>query len=470
MTTNGNHSKRTQVAVGLLLALIACVAASPASAATKHSQNVSDLKSQAVKETIKAVKHNLPRDKTPGLEPSQHPVKIKVTSCKQQTKGKRLAGFKCSWNAHGELPGRVLLRSNGVAKVDAKATEADVGAVTNETEVQAPLLEAPHPIDFGYFEDFTQIDGLYDYASPEASGSSIIREGITWKVLQPDENAPPSKWKWGQFDAFYNQALAEGLKPILTFRNPPCWAAVGPCDNNVPDPIDPAHIDDFASAAAQIAARYPQAYAVELFFEPNNANMWGGTPDPKVFSDAVGAAADAIHAVPGNTVRVYSGGLAPGEASSDKYPYYTYLSDALDAGGVQHSDAITFHAVTEVPYKPGKDPTDSYLGRLRIQAEWMLKEIRDHGLSLPIAFTQLSYSTGEATYPYTEAQQGEALAASYDLLRHIPDTESVIVSRLYDDGDGSKVEGFGVLHADHSPKPAYCELAQARGVSSQSGC
>ncbi len=48
--------------------------------------------------------------------------------------------------------------------------------------------------------------------------------------------------------------------------------------------IDPSHIDDYAYAAAQIAARYPQAYAIELFFEPNNANLWGGPPDPKVFS------------------------------------------------------------------------------------------------------------------------------------------------------------------------------------------
>jgi hypothetical protein len=470
MTTDTKNSNRTRVALGLFAALILCAFASPASAATKHGENVSDLKDQAVTATIKAVKHKLPRDKTPGLEPSQQPVKIKVTSCKQQVDHKRLAGFSCSWNAHGELPGRVLLRSNGVAKVDAKATAAKVGKVVNETEVQAPLLEDPHPVDFGYFEDFTQIDGLYDYASPEASGSNIIREGITWKVLQPTEDTPPSKWHWGQFDDFYNTALAEGLKPILTFRNPPCWAAIGPCSESEPNPPDPAHFDDFAYAAGQIAARYPQAYAIELFFEPNNANMWGGTPDPQAFSTAVGLGADAIHAVPGNTIKVYSGGLAPGDASSDKYFYGKYISDALDAGGVQHADAITFHAVTEVPYQPGKDPTESYLGRLRIQAEWLLSAIQAHGLALPIAFTQLSYSTGEATYPYTEAQQGEALAASYELIRHIPDAESVIVSRLYDNGDGTKVEGFGVLHADHSPKPAYCDLAEARGVTSAPGC
>jgi hypothetical protein len=452
----------------LVLALLCAVGAAPAAA--KHQQNVSKLKAKAVEKTIETVKRKLPRSNTPGLEPSQAPVKIKVTSCKQQLDGNHLKGFKCAWNAHGELPGRVLLRSNGLATVDAKATTADVGKVENETEVQAPLLEDPHSVDFGYFEDFTQISGLYDYASPEASGSNIIREGITWKVLQPDENTPPSKWHWGQFDDFYNAALAEGLKPILTFRNPPCWAAVGTCSSDQPDPIDPSRIEDYAFAAAQIAARYPQAYAIELFFEPNNANMWGGTPDPKLFSDAVGAAADAIHAVPGTTIKVYSGGLAPGDASSDKYFYGKFIDDALDAGGVQHADAITFHAVTEVPYQPGKDPTESYLGRLRIQAEWLLKAIRDHGLTLPIAFTQLSYSTGEATYPYTEAQQGEALAASYDLIRHIPDAESVIVSRLYDNGDGSKIEGFGVLHADHTPKPAYCDLAAARGVAPPPGC
>jgi hypothetical protein len=100
----------------------------------------------------------------------------------------------------------------------------------------------------------------------------------------------------------------------------------------------------------------------------------------------------------------------------------------------------------------------------------MRSALAAHGVPKPIAFTQLSYSTGAATYPYTEAQQGEALAASYELIRRIPDTEAVIVSRLLDHGDGSKVQGFGVLRGDGSRKPAYCELAHARGVGSAPGC
>jgi hypothetical protein len=473
MDTGGARygARRAKLALRVLGALVACATASPGAAAADHDTNISRLKHRAVKQTIESVRGALPRDRTPGLMASHRPIEIKVTSCKQHVERHRLSGFKCAWNAHGELPGRVLLRSNGVARLDGKARRAKVERpIENLTEHQAPLLATPHDVSFGYFEDFTKISGLYDAASPEATGADIIREGITWKVLQPTESAPPSKWKWADFDEYYAKALAKGLRPIFTFRNAPCWAAAAPCVENAPNPPDPSHYDEFAYAAAQIAARYPQAYAIELFFEPNNENMWGRPPDPQAFSTAVGLAADAIHAVPGNTIRVYTGGLAPGEASPDKYFYGRFIADALDAGGVQHADVIAFHAVTEVPYKAGEDPTESYLGRLRIQAEWLRSAIAEHGLSMPIAFTQLSYSTGDATYPYTEAQQAEALTASYELTRYIPDAESVIVSHLYDAGDGSKVEGFGVLRADRSPKPAYCELARARGVSAPPGC
>ncbi len=454
----------------LVCALLLIAAPAATAKPGPDPDETAELKKEAEENTIAAVKKGLPKDKTPGLQPSQEKIKIKVTSCKQIVKKGKLKGFKCAWNAHGELPGRVLFRSNGLAKVDADSDVKMDEPIENLIEAQAPLLATPHEISFGYFEDFTTIPDLYDEASPAATGADIIREGITWKVLQPVEGSPPSEWRWDIFDEFYARALATGLRPILTFRNAPCWAAPPPCAENAPNPPAPAYYDEFAYAAGQIAARYPQAYAIELFFEANNENLWGRPPDPVAFSTATGLAADAIHAVSGNQMRVYAGGLAPGEASSDKYFYGTFFADALDAGGVQRADAITFHAVTEIPFKAGADPTESYLGRLRIQAEWLLAAIAERGLPMSIAFTQLSYSTGAATYPYTEAQQAEALTESYDLLRYIPDTESVIVSRLYDDGDGSKVSGFGTLRPDRTAKPSYCSLARARGVSSPPGC
>jgi hypothetical protein len=455
----------------LAVAALVLAALVPAlGSAGADSPDIGALKKKAERKTVKAVKKKLPKDRTPGLVPAERPVKVRVSSCKQRGSDRNLHGFKCRWSAKGELPGRVLLRCNGKAKVDARARRAKVKRCRNLEEAQAPLLATPHDVNFGYFEDFTTIDDLFDDAAAAASGSNTIREGITWTVLQPEPTVPVSGWNWSDFDAFYAEALAVGLRPVFTFRNAPCWAAVQPCAEGKPNPPAPEFYDEYAAAAAEIARRYPQALAIELWFEPNSRNFWGQTADPAGFSTLVGQAADAIHAVPGNAVRVYAGGLAPGSADPDKIEYSSFLSQALDAGGVQRADAIGFHAVTEVPFKAGRDPTESYLGRLRTQTQGLRAPLAAHGLAKPIAFTQLSYSTGAAKFPYTEAQQAEALVASYELIRRVPDTETVIVSRLLDNGDGSKVQGFGVLRADRSRKPAYCELARARGVSSPRGC
>ncbi len=424
------------------------------------SPSVSGLKKAASKATIKAVKRKLPRGDQAGLAPSATPVKVRVTSCKERGRNRRPTGFRCAWKAHGELPGRVPLRCNGTARVDAKANKAKPTRCKNLSELQAPLLAAPHDVLFGYFDDFSTSPDLWDELA--RSGANIVREGITWKELQPEPNADPSTWKWSSFDAVYTQALRNGVRPVFTFRNAPCWAAPAPCSPGAPNPVDPARVDSYAFAAAQIALRYPQLLAIEIWFEPNSAKFWGAPADPQAFSTLVGAAANAIHAT-GTGVAVYSGGLAPGMADPDKIEYGSFLSQALDAGGVQAADAIAFHAVTEVPFKPGDDPTQGYLGRLRIQTQSLSSALAAHGVSKPIVFTQLSYSSAPGFY--TEAQQAEALVSSYEVLRRIADVPAVIVARLLDNGDGSKVQGFGVLRPDGSPKPAYCGLAAARGVA-----
>ena len=146
-----------------------------------------------------------------------------------------------------------------------------------------------------------------------------------------------------------------------------------------------------------------------------------------------------------------------------------FLSQALAVGGVERADAIGFHAVTDVPFKPGHDPTKGYLGRMRVNVESLNAEFADANVKLPIAITQLSYSTA-GPRAYTDDQQAEALVSSYEVLRRIADIPIVVVSRLLDNGDGSKVQGFGVLRNNGSKKPAYCELAAARGVPTPPGC
>jgi len=449
--------------MSLLLALGAAV---PASALV----DIGAKRAKAERKIVKAVKKALPKEKIPGLVKPRKKIKIKVKGCDNLGNASNFRGFKCRWRALGELPGRVPIRCKGEVRVSASLKVRKIKKCKNVTELQSPLLKTPHDVNFGYFEDFTRLPGLLDDASAAATGANTIREGITWTVLQPEPGRPVEEWRWSDFDAFYRGALAHGVRPIFTFRNAPCWAAVKPCSENGPNPPAPEFYDEYAAAAAEIAKRYPEALAIEIWFEPNGALFWGKPADPAAFSALVGGAADAIHAIPGNTVKVYTGGLAPGQKASHKIYYGEFLHRALDTPGIDRADAIGFHAVTEVPFKPGADPTKSYLGRLRVQTQALRSALADHGLSKPIAFTQLSYSTGAATYPYTEPQQAEALVESYQLIRRTPDTETVIVSRLFDNGDGSKVQGFGTTRADGSRKPAYCGLARARGVANPPGC
>jgi polysaccharide biosynthesis protein PslG len=460
---SGGSVLASVVRVALAAAALCAAILALSSVADSASADAASLKQKAAKKTAKALKRKLLADRAPELVKPD--LKIRVSSCKERTRRGRLVGFRCSWKVKGELPGLVPVRCKGKASVDAKAKKAKPRRCKNQEEPQAPLLRQPGDVLFGYFDDFSTDPSLFGFVGP--GGGTVIREGITWRVLQPTPRGDPSTWDWSTFDAVYTQAVAAGLRPVFTFRNAPCWAAPAPCRPNAPNSVAPDFVDEYAHAAAQIALRYPQSLAIEIWFEPNSDMFWGGPADPAGFSALVGAAAEAIHAT-GTGVSVYSGGLAPGSAAGDKIEFGSFLSQALDAGGVQGADAIGFHAVTETPFTPGDQLTNGYLGRLRAQLQTMNTALADHGTSKPIVLTQLSYSSAPGFY--TEAQQAEALVSSYELVGRIVEVPVVIVARLLDNGDGSKVQGFGVLRSDRSPKPAYCDLAAARGVATPPGC
>ena len=454
-------------AAAFATAAVGLTPASPASGPDQAAKaGVAALKKKAEQKTKKAVRKSLPGARTPGLSKPPSPAKINV-GCARSPKRGRPTAFKCRWNVRGELSGRVPVRCKGKATYKVrKQAVTKVSACKNREERQVPLLAAPHDVLSGYFEDFTTHHHLYH--DLRAGGANTLLEGIGWPALQPSPGGAPATWNWAPFDAIYERALAIGVRPVWTFTNAPCWAAAGHCNPNSPNPVAEARVGDYAEAAAQIALRYPQSAGMEIWFEPNSANFWGATADPRAFSKLVGAAAAAVHAT-GTGVAVYSGGLVPGKSAADRHQMDHFLSEALAAGGVEAADAIGFHAVADVPFKPGHDPTKGYLGRMRINIQSLDSELVDAGATLPIAITQLSFSTA-GPKPYTDDQQAEALVSSYEVLRRIADIPTVLVSRLLDNGDGSKVQGFGVLRRDGSKKPAYCELAAAWGAHTPPGC
>ena len=432
----------------LLLGGILATSAGEASAASPQA-----LKKKAIKKTKGAVKNQLTTSAIPGLAEPAAPPQIKVSSCKtKKTK------FKCSWTAKGEAAGRVPIHCGGLAIIDAKAKKVKrLDPCANTLEKQAPLLASPHPVTFGYFEDWAT-QPLF--GKLKAGGAQIARVGLSWKTLQPNAPTqgqnPQTAWDWASFDAIAAALKAVGVKPLWTFTDSPCWATPS-CggESNAPNA---ANIPDYANAAAEVAKRYPESAAIEVWQEPNGVKFWGGTPDPQKFSAMVGQTVDAVAAT-GTGVPVTSGGLAPGAASPDKLVFDEFIRQAVAAGGITKAAGIGFHAVTEVPFSSGNDPTTGYLGRLRIQVQQIQDALATGGSTQPIVLTQLSYST----VSYTEVQQAEALTSSLALASRLAGIPTVIVSRLLDNGDGSKVSGFGVLNANGSPKPAYCQLATQVG-------
>ena len=455
-----------------LTVLCACLIAAPFSLAERTAgkptaAQIKKLKHRAEKKVTKAVKKELASGADPSLAPATEPATIKIRSCKQKKHSGKFAGFSCAWNASGQLPGVVPFKCDGKATVDAKAKKVKkLDRCKNEEELQAPLLATPHSVNFGYFETFDTLTDLWDEMA--ASGADTALLDINWESLQPSPGGAPSSWNWAPYDPLYNNAVAAGTPPVWNLLDAPCWAAPsGACNASATNPPASAHVGDYATVAAEIAKRYPQSRAVEVWLEPNGP-FWGAKPDPALFSRLVGASADAVHAS-GTQVAVFAGGLAPGSADPDKQEFGSFLKDALAAGGIERADAIGFHAVTATPFGPGDDPTGAYLGRLRIQLQTMRSALDAAGVSKPLSITQLSYnSTGPGAY--TEAQQAEAYVSSLNVFQRIANVSIVIVNHLLDNGDGSKVQGFGVLRANRSKKPAYCQLAAARGAPTPSGC
>jgi hypothetical protein len=466
MTSGRRVSIISALAVLAALALCTTAIATPAPPATEKV-SISKLRKNAKKKTIKAVRRQLAAVDTAGdLAPPSSPTQVKVPSCKAKPK-RNPRRFKCSWSAKGELPGVVPVKCNGTSKFDARKKKVKrVSPCENKLDPQAPLLATPHDVPFGYFADFDTAPDLFDYL--RTGGANVAREDLNWGTLQPNPGGDPSTWDWASFDALNAGFARVGVRPVWTLIDAPCWAASpSPCDENRTNPVARARIGDYANVAAAVARRYPASAAIEIWLEPNG-KFWGADPDPPLFSDLVGAAADAVHAT-GTGIPVFSGGLAPGRKAPDKMEMGEFLAAALARGRIQAADAIGFHAVSDVPFKPSTDPTVGYLGRMRILIQELNDVLAAAGTAKPIAVTQLSYSSA-GPRAYTEAQQAEALVSSYETLRRIAGIPIAIVEGLLDNGDGSKVSGFGVLRSNRSPKPAFCQLAAARGVSPPSGC
>jgi hypothetical protein len=304
------------------------------------------------------------------------------------------------------------------------------------------------------------------YALQAKLNMPIRRLVVPWNAVEPARG----RWDWGRYDAYYRDMLNQGLQPLIVAIGGPCWAATR-CVGGVGVP-DPRSDADWAEYARRLAERYPDAFGIEVWNEPNSVRQFPPHPDAVRYTALL---AEAYRAVKGVDPKlpVASGGLLPttttgGLAVSDAQ----FLAAMYRAGAARWMDAIAAHPYP-LAVAPGgasrydTDATEQGLDRLRA----VRNAAGDSGK--PIWITEMGVSTESgAAFPpgASEDEQADDLITMLREVGDDPDMQVALVHRLIDTptppGDNQAAllqSGFGVFDSSGAPKAAACNLSKAFG-------
>jgi len=306
---------------------------------------------------------------------------------------------------------------------------------------------------------FNDNAGLYGQVSParaaseaRTAGADSVRLTVDWRNVE----AQRGQRDWAAYDRLYEAALAHGQRPLFVVLFAPAWARPpGACAGVSDCTAAPAreHDGQFASFAAAVAARYPQAVGIEVWNEPNLRHFWGGgDPDPARYTELLQAVHGAVKRV-APRMPVIAGGLAAyaGEAGSDPgMGIREFLDGMYRAGAHGHYDGLSLHPYTSLNYWYG------------FRALTLVKEAQAaHGDRAPLWFTELNVST-TGPQRVSPADQARWARRVVPRLRARPDVAGLYLHTLYEPTwmpPDSEERGFGVIGVDGRRKPAFCALA-----------
>jgi hypothetical protein len=304
--------------------------------------------------------------------------------------------------------------------------------------------------DSSFWTETTPAQSAALHADAGATSTRIV---VDWAAVE----ATPGSFVWSAYDAIYSAQLARGIRPLFQLFDAPPWAwepsRTCPADEVCHFPPARAHDAEWSRFARSVAARYPQIVGIEVWNEPNISDFWRGGVDPVRYTELLKLASKAIKATR-RTMPVISAGLAGVLAEPDTAQHMTTrrFLQAMYANGMRGTvDGVGLH-----PYPEDIDFGRSY--RLISLAE----DTRDaNGDSVPLWLTEFGLSTTDGRF--TEKNQALVITNLWDRLRRYPGVAAAYVHSLVESSDAAPDDqgrGWGVLHVDLSPKPAYCAIAK----------
>ena len=359
-------------------------------------------------------------------------------------------GYVCRYRTRLHLPTGAVRACRGKArpKKKAKAWRARVGKQHCRLARRGPA-----PV-LGFNEGWAEMPDQIPYSSQY--GARIARVGVAWEVVEKDQG----EYDWSSSDEIYHDLLGNGVQPLLVLMAAPEWArdpAAGCPYPGVPCafPPLPSFYPQWQHFASLVAARYPQAAAIEVWNEPNFSLFWAPGPDPKAYADVLTRAYQGIKGA-NPQMPVISAGLV---ASSFKAPEIlndaSYLQQLYDQGAGGSFDALGAH-----PY-PIRSPSWpesmlSQLGDLRRVAV-------DNGDRDKVFWlTEVGISTtGDDARRATEPEQAAGITDLYKAAWNSGLVTAMVAHRWRDIDPQSPVPsswdlGLGLMRVDGTTKPAFC--------------
>ncbi len=299
------------------------------------------------------------------------------------------------------------------------------------------------------------ISAAADAQLTERVGATSSRIAFNWAGAEPS----PGQYRLAVYDDIYRELTARGIRPLFILVYAPAWASNWTCDALLSDcraqAPTPDHYADAGRMAALLARRYPRAAGIEVWNEPNLREFWGPSPDPAAYAGLLSEVHIAVdHAAPG--MPVIGGGLGNGRPEGS-IAAAQFLEGVYEAGGAPSMDAIGIH-----PY-----PFSATSLAITLRTLDEVRAVRDahHDSARPLWVTELGTTTTGDTPPVSEGEQADILVSAYRALRAMPDVGAIYLHTLVEPplGLGNAETGYGIVHDNLTPKPAFCALAAAWG-------
>jgi hypothetical protein len=277
------------------------------------------------------------------------------------------------------------------------------------------------------------------------AGVRWTRIGIGWHDMEPSKGSY-SSWNLQDDDAAVQAAHNAGVKIVLDVLETPQWASGS--TNKYAAPKNPQDLADFMSFLANRYQGKVQAY--EIWNEENISRFWPSGPNAAAYTQLLKASYPAIKAADPSAQVVFGG------VSTNDYPY---IEAAYAAGAKGYFDVMAVHPYT------CKSPDSYSLNGSRISQYSYLgyREVHNSmvaaGDNKPIWFTEMGWSSrsGSPCTAVDEQTQASYLTRAYQLAEQDPYVQVALwyMFREVSWSGSTDVDGYGLMHNDFTPKPAY---------------